>query len=149
MTHRYAIGLMVVFLAVMLLAGCTRTQPPSAPPSPPANVTPPQPNVTPPSPPLQTALQKGVSLSPRSFGQEDFTNFFVEARQAGNIVMWAGDWNELGTDGAPKTVAELASVYNYVPVIEATYYSQGEGRLLRPLDDATKRAIQKQRGRLR
>lgn len=139
MTPGRAKVLIVVFLAVMLLPGCTQTQPPS---SPPASVTQPQDNATPPGgtnvTPPGAMLQKGVSLSPRSFEGEDFTDFFVEARQAGNIVMWAGDWNGLGADGAPKTVTELASAYHYTPLIEVTYYDQGEGRLLRPLDDATK-----------
>jgi hypothetical protein len=41
---------------------------------------------------------KGVSLSPRSSSAEDFTGFFEEAVQAGEIVMWAGDWQELSVD---------------------------------------------------
>jgi hypothetical protein len=80
---------------------------------------------------------KGVSLSPRSSGGEDFTNFFEEATQAGEIVMWAGDWNELSTQsGAPKVVTELSNQYNYIPLVEVTLHSTGE--LIRPLDEATK-----------
>ncbi|MBU0461016.1 MAG: hypothetical protein KJ574_00360 [Nanoarchaeota archaeon] len=37
---------------------------------------------------------KGVSLSPRSFEGEDFTDFFTEAKEAGDVVLWAGDWKE-------------------------------------------------------
>ncbi|NYZ77284.1 hypothetical protein H0O02_03135 [Candidatus Micrarchaeota archaeon] len=83
---------------------------------------------------------KGVSLSPKSFTGNDFAQFFTEAREAGDIVMWAGDWNELEGQGSPKVVAELASTYDYIPLIEVTYYTQGTGQLIRPLDEATKQA---------
>lgn len=76
---------------------------------------------------------KGVSLSPRSSSAEDFTGFFGEAVQAGDIVMWAGDWNELSIDqGAPKVATELASTYGYTPLIEVTVHSSGQ--LVRPLN---------------
>jgi len=76
---------------------------------------------------------KGVSLSPRSSSGEDFTRFFEEAVQAGDIVMWAGDWNELTIDqGAPAVVMGLASTYGYIPIIEITIHSSGQ--LIRPLD---------------
>ena len=76
---------------------------------------------------------KGVSLSPRSSSAEDFPRFFEEAVQAGDIVMWAGDWNELSIDqGGPKVVTGLASTYGYIPLIEVTIHSSGQ--LIRPLD---------------
>ena len=76
---------------------------------------------------------KGVSLSPCSSSAEDFTGFFEEAVEAGDIVMWAGDWNELSTDqGAPKVVTGLASTYGYIPLIEVTIHSSGQ--LIRPLN---------------
>lgn len=81
---------------------------------------------------------KGVSLSPLSFQPADFTDFFVKAKQAGNIVGWARDWNELNTDNGPKVVAELAATYNYTPLIELRFFAQSTGVLLRQLDDATK-----------
>ena len=83
---------------------------------------------------------KGVSLSPRSFEADDFTDFFDKAKQAGDVVMWAGDWIELGnTGGGGATVtAELALTYNYIPLIEAHFFTQSSGELVRPLDDATK-----------
>lgn len=78
-------------------------------------------------------MLKGVSLSPRSSSAEDFTGFFIEAAQAGDIVMWAGDWNELSTDeGAPKVVTGLASTYDYIPLIEVAIHSAGQ--LIRPLN---------------
>ncbi len=83
---------------------------------------------------------KGVSLSPRSNQPDDFTDFFDKAKQAGEVVMWAGDWIELSntTGGGPTVVAELASTYNYIPLIEAQFFTQSSGNLLRPLDDSTK-----------
>jgi hypothetical protein len=54
--------------------------------------------------------------------------------------MWAGDWIELSeTSGsAPTVVVELASTYNYIPLIEAQFFNQSTEELLRPLDDSTK-----------
>jgi len=95
-------------------------------------------NVTPPAP----QFLKGVSLSPRSFSSEDFTTFFTEAQQAGDAVMWAGDWNELSNtqSGGPAVVATLSSQYDYIPVVEAQFFTQSTGQLVRPLDEANKQA---------
>ncbi len=75
-----------------------------------------------------SGMLKGVSLSPRSFQSADFTDFFEKAKQAGNIVSWAGDWKELNntTNGA-KVVAELASTHNYIPLIELQFFTQSTG----------------------
>lgn len=90
--------------------------------------------------PSPAGILKGVSLSPRSFEPADFTDFFQKAKQAGDIVSWAGDWQELAstTGGGPKVVAELASSYGYIPLIEAQFFTQSTGALLRSLDEATK-----------
>ena len=80
---------------------------------------------------------KGVSLSPRSSSAADFTGFFQEAERAGDIVMWAGDWNEVQIDkGAPAVVTGLATTYGYIPLIEATFHDSGQ--LLRPLNEENK-----------
>ena len=82
---------------------------------------------------------KGVSLSPRSFQEDDFNDFFTRAGEAGEIVSWAGDWNELSnTQSGAVVVASLASRYNYTPVIEAQFFTQSSGQLIRPLDGSTK-----------
>lgn len=85
-------------------------------------------------------LLKGVSLSPRSYQPDDFTDFFDKVKQTGEIVVWAGDWIELNdTSGSgPIVTAELASAYNYVPLIEAQFFTQSTGELVRPLDDTTR-----------
>lgn len=83
---------------------------------------------------------KGVSLSPRSFQSDDFTDFFLKAKQTGESVMWAGDWIELkDVEGnAPRITAELATVYNYIPLIEVQFFTQSSGALVRPLDESTR-----------
>lgn len=91
-----------------------------------------------PGPNGTTGTLKGVSLSPRSYEAGDFTDFFEEAAQAGEIIMWAGDWAELGTDGAPSVVAELSLTYDYLPLIEVTFFTQETGLLFRPLDETTR-----------
>jgi len=83
----------------------------------------------------------GVSLSPKSYQPSDFNGFFEKAKQAGNIVSWVGDWNDLGAaDKAPEVIAELASTYGYVPVTEAQFFTQSTGQLLRPLNDTVKQS---------
>jgi hypothetical protein len=82
---------------------------------------------------------KGVSLSPKSFQSQDFIDFFEKAAQAGEIITWAGDWDELGRDnGGPKVVTELASTYDYIPLVEVQFFTQSTGKLLRPLNEETK-----------
>ncbi len=79
---------------------------------------------------------KGVSLSPRSFSEEDFTAFFGEAAQVGRVVGWYGDWAQLGAESAaPAVVAELAGTYGYEALFIASPFNQTTG-LLRPLDAA-------------
>ena len=87
-----------------------------------------------------TLMLKGVSLSPKSFQSADFTDFFAKAKQAGNVVSWAGDWNELSNtqNGGPVVVASLASTYDYIPIIEAQFFTQSTGALIKPLEETTK-----------
>lgn len=88
---------------------------------------------------------KGTSLSPKSFASSDFTGFFARAKEAGNAVMWAGDWNELinTQSGAPAVMSALADNYKLTPVVEAQFFTQSTGKLIRPLDAATKENYRK------
>ena len=106
-----------LIVAVFLFSGCTHQKEKQ-----------PQPSET----------LRGVGLSPRSFGEEDFLAFFEKAAEAGEIVMWAGDWIELG-GGAPGVVTELASTYGYTPLIEVAHFIQATGELIRPLTAETRR----------
>ncbi len=110
-------------LAGLVLTGCGRPEP-TLPPT----------STEQPAGPLT-----GVSLSPKSFQPADFIDFFQKAAQAGDIVSWAGDWQELSsaTSGA-NTVAGLAATYGYIPVLQLQFFNQASGRLLRPLDEATR-----------
>lgn len=111
---------LALLLAGMLaISGCGQGQPPA---------------------PANTFL-KGVSLSPRSTSAADFVDFFEKTSQTGPIVMWAGDWLELTTtEGAATVVASLAATYNYTPLIEAQFFDQATGQLLRPLTGTTREA---------
>lgn len=97
------------------------------------------PPITQPQTGLTSITLKGVGLSPKSNSADDFTGFFQKAKEAGNLVMWAGDWNDFNKDnGGPAVVAELASRYGYIPVVEAQFFSQSTGKLLRPMDETTR-----------
>ncbi len=78
---------------------------------------------------------KGVSLSPRSYEGTDFSEFMERVRDTQDVLMWAGDWIELSSNGAPFTVSDLAGQYGYIPIIEVGHYNQGSGELSRPFDD--------------
>lgn len=81
----------------------------------------------------------GVSISPKSPSPDDFAGFFEKATEAGNLVMWAGDWADLSApQGAPGVITELAETYDYVPLVEVTYYTQGENAFVRPLTPETR-----------
>jgi hypothetical protein len=91
-----------------------------------------------PSKPSNEFPLKGVSLSPKSFNPDDFTNFFEKAGQAGSILSWAGDWNELKTNESPVVVTELARTHGLIPVVQAQFFTQSTGQLIRPLTEKTK-----------
>lgn len=134
----------VIFFCAGLFAGCDKkpasdgTKPPT--PAPPVSTPSAPPPASTPQAPPPAEISKGIALSPRTYGPKDFTDFFEKAKQAGKIVSWSGDWSDLAntTNGAPKVVAELAAQYNYIPVIEAQFFTQSSGQLIRPLDAATK-----------
>ena len=81
---------------------------------------------------------KGVSLSPRSYNSPDFNEFFQKAKQAGTIVSWAGDWNDLNNENnGAAVVASLSSTYEYDEVVELQFFQQSSGALLKPLNNET------------
>ena len=127
--------LLALGLSLVVLFGCTQGEaPPTQPPIQPPPAGPPEE----PEPPAAVEYPlKGVSLSTR--GNEYFLEFFEEAMEAGNMVMWAGDWMDIEEEGAPIVVTEFSSDYGYVPLVEVTYYTQGEGELVRPLTEENKR----------
>ena len=86
-------------------------------------------------------ILKGVTLTPRSFEAADFNDFFDKAKQAGEIVSWSGDWNELSnlSGGGPTVTAGLAKTKGYVPMIIAQFFTQSSGKLLRPLNEENKK----------
>ncbi len=82
-------------------------------------------------------IQKGITLTPKSFEAEDFTSFFEKTNQL-DIITWSGDWNELSThDSAPFVLTELSKTYDYTPIIALQFFTQSSGELLRPLDANT------------
>ncbi len=96
------------------------------------------PKEQPPSNVAPNNFAKGVSLSPKSFESSDFTDFFEKAQEAGKVVSWGGDWNELDNqNNGAAVLASLSKSYGYVPFIEVQFFNQSNGALLRPLDNAT------------
>ena len=63
-------------------------------------------------------LGKGVSLSPKSFSEAQFGQFFDIALEGGTIVSWVGDANELGNENdSPRFVVNQARQRGYTPVV--------------------------------
>ncbi len=97
----------------------------------------PQPTAT---PDTQSTTIFGVSVSPKSYQAPDFAEFFSRAKEAGGALTWAGDWEELGTDGSgAQAITRLAKEHGLLPVMIATVFTSGfqpgEFSLLRPLTD--------------
>jgi hypothetical protein len=82
---------------------------------------------------------KGVSLSPRNLTGEGLIDFFQKAPDSNDLVIWVGDWIQLGdTDAAPHLVYRLSNLYGYEGLTISAYIDQGSGTILRPLDEETK-----------
>jgi hypothetical protein len=83
---------------------------------------------------------KGITMTPKSFAQADFTDFIRQAKMAGDVIAWSGDWDELGAaqNGGPVVTAELASRNGMAPLISVQFFSQSTGELIRPLDGPTR-----------
>ena len=89
--------------------------------------------------PEETPPLKGVSLSPRSL--EEFAEFFAKADEAGEVVTWAGDWGLLGVEAsAPHVVTVLSVQHGLEPIVIVTYFTQGTGELVRPLNETNRQA---------
>lgn len=118
--------LTILVISIILISGCTLQKNKDV-------------NEYPTSDETQTNFLKGVSLSPKSFESTDFTDFFIKAKKIGDVISWAGDWNELSnSQSAPYVINSLASTYDYTPIIELQFFTQSTGKLLRPLDETTK-----------
>ena len=138
-----------VILILLLIAGCTQPEKNEIKESGIAKIVKNIPaetsGTTPTSAPNpKSSTLRGFSLSPKSYEGKDFTGFFEKVAKTqnlerGTVISWAGDWNELGNEkGGPAVVMELAKQYNYVPLVEAQFFTQSTGKLLRPLDTETK-----------
>lgn len=71
----------------------------------------------------------GFSLSPLSYDETGFEDFFVTASSSGSLVAWVGSWLDLEQGGT--LVYELAGEHGYVP-IAVTGFASGEkgGRII-------------------
>ena len=82
----------------------------------------------------QPALLKGLTFSLASYDSSGIADFFAKAQQAGSVVEWAGDWEELDGSGAPATVAQLSSQNDLKSMIVVQFFTQSTGQLIRPLN---------------
>ncbi len=81
---------------------------------------------------------RGVSLSPRSYQAQDFLDFIDRAAETQDVLLWAGDWNELRVDGAAGVATQIAEENGLMPLIEVGHHIQESGELIRPLNEANK-----------
>ena len=77
---------------------------------------------------------KGVTFSPATYDGAGIADFLSKAPQTGQILEWAGDWMELGGDGAPATISGLASQQGMKMMVVVQFFQQSTGELLRPLN---------------
>ena len=97
-------------------------------------------NVTP-DPPQSTQEPNriGVSFSPKHYNTSDFVAFFPKAEEAGGVLTWAGDWDQVGGNGTTTyTISMLSEPYELETIMIATYFHQDSGELVRLLDNDTR-----------
>ncbi len=141
-----AVGLLVcLVLMVTVASGCQAAKPKQANTGPSAGsaggAAGPPVGSNPPATTGGTKTVRGMTLSPRSFGADDFKEFPGLAAQMGGALSWAGDWNEIaGEKGGPAVTVSLAAGAKLTPVLELQFFSQSVGKLLRPLDTSTQRS---------
>lgn len=119
-------GIAVAALLVAALVALTQLQPPSTGTSSSSSVSS--------TASQQNGVLKGLAFSPASYDSKGMNDFFLKAQQAGGIVEWAGDWQELGGAGGPATVAQLVSQHGLKVMIVVQFFTQSTGQLLRPLN---------------
>lgn len=82
--------------------------------------------------------EKGITFTPLSYNSTGIQDILNRIPALGNTFSWAGDWAQLGlTNGAPAMLAKIAQSNNLSLIIEAQFFSQSSGQLLRPLDNST------------
>jgi hypothetical protein len=145
---RQTLAFALTTLAALLVVGCSESN--ESPPAASAPLATVQPTATatpaPPATPASSATPKppevyrGVNLSPRSFGAEDYTRFFDEARQAGNIISWSGPWPQIADlqRGPPSTIAQFAAQKGLNFMIQSGYPVKRDVQSPRISDEATK-----------
>ncbi len=81
---------------------------------------------------------RGVALTPASFDQEGFETFLERAEEAGTLLAHYGDWAELDDEGSAfEVVVVEGRRRDLEPMIAVSPFDQGDGELIRPLDEAT------------
>lgn len=87
---------------------------------------------------------KGMSLSPRSYEGSDFTTFFEKVKESGDIIRWAGNWNEFAKaeDNSAGAVMGLSSRYGLIPLIETEFFTPEESRRFAMLDEESIRRFE-------
>ena len=90
-----------------------------------------------PQPPIES-YRMGVSLSPKAYNTSDFGTFFSKAERAGGVLTWAGDLDQVGSEGTTAyTITMLAEPFELETIMIATYFHQDSGDVARPLDKET------------
>lgn len=73
----------------------------------------------------------GFSLSPNTYDEAGFNEFFETASNSGDLVAWVGAWEEITRGGT--LVYDLATTHGYVPIV-VTGFPTDNGRRVLPND---------------
>lgn len=85
---------------------------------------------------LARGYSKGLAFTPETYNQQGISDY-ADAKQAGSVVTWAGDWNELSDpQSAPYVLEAQARQDNLTFMPELQVLNSSSGQLLRPLNSS-------------
>lgn len=73
----------------------------------------------------ESRIIKGVSISPKSFTDQDFLDFLSKAQNNGDVLRWGGNYTEFSKQekNSAKSTITIAKDYDLIPVIETDFFT--------------------------
>lgn len=75
---------------------------------------------------IQKEIIKGVSISPKTYSNEDFLDFFDKVQLSGEAIRWGGDYSEFSKleNNSAESTLKIAYEYGLIPIIETNFFNE-------------------------